>query len=233
MLDGAEPLRLEAWSRVNAVLMLGGFCVVLAIGRPWPASVIALLSFGALLAHGRKVWAAQLRAVLPNAVTALRVLVIAAVGIGLHRAPGLLVAALVLGVFALDAVDGWIARRAGTSSAFGAHFDMEADAFLILALDLELFARGQLGAWVLVPGLLRYSTVLCGAIVAPRAGDMPRSRFGSSACGLLVVGLMVAFVWPNAWGATAAAAGSALVTWSFARSFYDSYLRRPRAALTS
>jgi phosphatidylglycerophosphate synthase len=230
MVGETEPLRLEAWSRMNAVLMLAGVGVALAAGRPWPLSAIALLSFGALLARGRKVWAARLGAVLPNAVTAFRVGIIAAVGIGLHRGPGLLVAALVLGVFALDVVDGWLARRAGTSSAFGAHFDMESDAFLVLALGLELFARGQLGAWILVPGLLRYLTVLCGAIVAPRAGDMPRSRFGSTACGLLVTGLIAAFVWPNGWGAAGAAAGSSLVTWSFARSFYFSYLRRPSTA---
>jgi phosphatidylglycerophosphate synthase len=178
------------------------------------------------MAHGRGVWAAHLRAAWPNVVTALRVLVISAVGLGLHGAPGVLLAALVVLVFALDAVDGRFARRAGTTSSFGAHFDMEADAFLILALDLELWTRGQLGAWVLLPGLLRYLTVLGGTLISPRAGEMPRSRFGSSACGVLVITLIAAFIVPNPWATAVAAAGSALVVWSFARSFYGCYLRR-------
>src|SRR5262245_48079916 len=36
----------------------------------------------------------------------------------------------------LDGVDGWIARRTGTVSEFGARFDMEVDAFLILVLSV-------------------------------------------------------------------------------------------------
>ena len=35
---------------------------------------------------------------------------------------------------ALDGVDGWLARRSGIASAFGARFDMEIDALLILVL---------------------------------------------------------------------------------------------------
>ncbi|MGW0656803.1 CDP-alcohol phosphatidyltransferase family protein, partial [Streptomyces umbrinus] len=36
----------------------------------------------------------------------------------------------------LDAVDGKVARRTGSSSALGARFDMEVDAFLILVLSV-------------------------------------------------------------------------------------------------
>ena len=46
--------------------------------------------------------------------------------------PGL---ALVVVALALDWVDGQVARRTGTCSAFGARFDMETDAFLILVLS--------------------------------------------------------------------------------------------------
>lgn len=217
---------LEAWSRMHAVFMLGAVAGAVLIGRPWPVAVVASISFAVLMARGRGVWSAHLHAAWPNAITALRVLVISAVGLGLHGAPGVLLAALVALVFALDVVDGWLARRAGTTSSFGAHFDMEADAFLVIALDLELWTRGQLGAWVLVPGLLRYLTVLGGTLVSPRTGDMPRSRFGSRACGILVVTLIAAFILSNPWATVVAAAGSALVIWSFALSFYGSYLRR-------
>ena len=51
---------------------------------------------------------------------------------------------------ALDAVDGWVARRTGTVSALGARFDMEVDAFLILVLSG--YVAGSLGGWVLAIG---------------------------------------------------------------------------------
>jgi phosphatidylglycerophosphate synthase len=216
---------LESWSRVHAVLMLGASVAAIVVGKPWPLAAVALASFALLMARGRKVWANP-GATVPNAVTALRVALVATIGLALHGAPGMLLAALVGLVFALDVVDGWLARRAGTTSFFGAHFDMETDAYLVIALDVELWTRGQLGAWVLVPGLLRYLTVLGGTLVSQRAGDMPRSRFGSHACGILVTTLIAAFIVPNPWATAVAAVGSALVVWSFALSFYGSYLRR-------
>ena len=68
---------------------------------------------------------------------------------------GLAVPALVL-----DAVDGWLARRTRTATELGARFDMEVDAFLILALSV--FVSQQLGGWVLALGLMRYAYVAAG-----------------------------------------------------------------------
>ena len=56
---------------------------------------------------------------------------------------------------ALDFVDGWIARRTATESALGARLDGEIDAFLILALSVEV--APSIGAWVLAIGLARYA----------------------------------------------------------------------------
>ncbi|PZS18580.1 MAG: CDP-alcohol phosphatidyltransferase [Pseudonocardiales bacterium] len=70
-----------------------------------------------------------------------------------------LVALTVLALI-LDAVDGWVARRTGTVSAFGARFDMEVDAFLILVLS-GYVARST-GAWVLAIGAARYLFVAAG-----------------------------------------------------------------------
>jgi phosphatidylglycerophosphate synthase len=58
---------------------------------------------------------------------------------------------------ALDAVDGKVARRTGTSSPLGARFDMEVDAFLILVLSV--YVSLTLGAWVLAIGAMRYAFV--------------------------------------------------------------------------
>src|SRR4051812_46863303 len=55
---------------------------------------------------------------------------------------------------ALDAVDGWLARRTGTATTLGARFDGEVDAFLILALSV--YVAPACGAWVLAIGAARY-----------------------------------------------------------------------------
>ncbi|WP_340537787.1 CDP-alcohol phosphatidyltransferase family protein [Nocardioides sp. GXZ039] len=73
-------------------------------------------------------------------------------------------AAVLVGVSAvallLDAVDGYVARRTGTASAFGARFDMETDAFLIAVLSV--YVAPSLGWWVLAIGAMRYAYVALG-----------------------------------------------------------------------
>src|SRR5437762_12253949 len=64
----------------------------------------------------------------------------------------------------LDGVDGWLARQTGTSCAFGARFDLEVDALLIMALSVLAWTFGKAGAWVLASGLLRYVFVVAGWI---------------------------------------------------------------------
>jgi hypothetical protein len=55
---------------------------------------------------------------------------------------------------ALDAVDGWVARRTVTGS-LGAKLDGEVDAFLILVLSV--YVATGIGAWVLLIGAARYA----------------------------------------------------------------------------
>jgi phosphatidylglycerophosphate synthase len=61
---------------------------------------------------------------------------------------------------ALDAVDGWVARRSSTASKLGAQLDGEVDAFLILVLSVYV-ARSS-GAWVLAIGAARYAFLAAG-----------------------------------------------------------------------
>lgn len=56
----------------------------------------------------------------------------------------------------LDGVDGWIARRTKSHTRFGARFDMELDALLILLLCAGLLRLESLGFWVLLIGAMRY-----------------------------------------------------------------------------
>jgi phosphatidylglycerophosphate synthase len=65
----------------------------------------------------------------------------------------------------LDGVDGWVARRTGMASAFGARFDMETDALLIQVLAILAWQYGKAGPWVLISGLLRYLFVAAGWVL--------------------------------------------------------------------
>jgi phosphatidylglycerophosphate synthase len=204
-------------------------CAAAAIlGAPWPVGTAALASFAALLLQSRLAWATEARTVVPNTVTALRLAIVVAMGLLQRGAPGLAWAAAVGVIFALDYVDGWLARRANGTSAFGAHFDMETDALVVLVVDLELFLRGQFGPWILTAGLLRYAYVVCVALVPPKGGQQPRSTFGRNAFGTLVTGLVVALAWPGPVGTAGAVLGTVAVSLSFARAFQWSYFQKRR-----
>lgn len=74
--------------------------------------------------------------------------------------------ALAAGALVIDGLDGFAARRLGLASSFGARFDMEVDALLILVLSVIAFAVDKAGLWVIAGGLLRYIYV-AAAYVSP------------------------------------------------------------------
>lgn len=115
------------------------------------------------------------RAVLVCAVAGLAM---AVARLGSGGTAGLLVGPLVgLAAVALvlDGVDGLVARRTGTVSAFGARFDMEVDAVLILVLSLHV-AR-ELGAWVVAIGAARYLLFLAQRVWPWLCRGLPPSRW--------------------------------------------------------
>ena len=63
----------------------------------------------------------------------------------------------------LDFVDGRVARRTGTATAYGARLDAESDAFLILVLSV--LVAGSHGAWVLAIGGVRYAYAVAAALL--------------------------------------------------------------------
>jgi phosphatidylglycerophosphate synthase len=56
----------------------------------------------------------------------------------------------------LDGVDGAVARARDEASSFGARFDVETDAVLLLALSVTVPALGLAGWWAVAIGLMRY-----------------------------------------------------------------------------
>lgn len=117
----------------------------------------------------------------------------------------------------LDAVDGPLARRSGRTSPFGARFDMETDAFLILTLSVLVWRMDKAGAWVMASGALRYLFV-AGAWIWPWLnGDLPPSRRRQTVCVVQIVALILALtpVVPPSLSAPLSAAALALLVWSF------------------
>jgi phosphatidylglycerophosphate synthase len=164
-----------------------------------------------LRALGPADWVTLTRATLVGCVAALT-----ADSFRREASAGVLVAIAAL-AWVLDAVDGRVARRTGTSSVLGARFDMEVDALLILVLSV--YVARSVGAWVLAIGAMRYAFVVatwaCGWMRAPLPPRFWR-KFVAASQGIVLV-FAAADVLPNTLAVTALAVALALLVESFGR----------------
>jgi phosphatidylglycerophosphate synthase len=118
--------------------------------------------------------------------------------------------ALAAVALALDALDGRLARRLGLTSRFGARFDMEVDALLILILALLVWQSGRVDAWVLAIGLMRYGFVLAGRLCAWLRRPLLPSRRRQAVCAAQGMMLLVCLLPPVAPWLAGLTAGIAL-----------------------
>jgi len=113
----------------------------------------------------------------------------------------------------LDGADGWLARRTGMVSAFGARFDMEVDALLIQVLALLAWRWRKAGAWVLASGLMRYVFVVAGRMWPWMRRPLRQTFRAKAICILQIASLIIVLmpsVQPPASGIIAAIGLSAL-----------------------
>jgi phosphatidylglycerophosphate synthase len=120
---------------------------------------------------------------------------------------------------ALDVADGYVARRTGQVTAFGAVFDREADALFVLAVYVYLFVVNGLPSWVLVPGALPYLFRVVVALRRDRPPPEQRERLAPVLAGANFVVLLVALAAPPEPRLYVALASVALVGVSFLVSF--------------
>ncbi|MFI9245936.1 CDP-alcohol phosphatidyltransferase family protein [Streptomyces sp. NPDC053086] len=104
--------------------------------------------------------------------------------------PVTLLVALTAVALLLDGVDGKVARRTGTSTALGARFDMEVDAFLILVLSV--YVSTLLGPWVLLIGGMRYAFVAAARVAPWLTAPLPPSFARKTVAAIQGVCLLVA-----------------------------------------
>lgn len=157
-----------------------------------------------------------------NLVTTLRAALVAAIAAFVFEPPlpdiAWTAAAVGVLVAVLDGADGWLARRSGMASAFGARYDMEIDALLILLLAVLAWLHGKAGAWIVLAGAMRYLFVAAGYPWPWMHAPLPPSVRRKSVCVVQIVGLaliMVPLVIPPL-STTVAAVTLATLTWSFA-----------------
>jgi phosphatidylglycerophosphate synthase len=91
---------------------------------------------------------------------------------------------------ALDAVDGQVARRTGTTTPLGGRIDSETGAFLILVLSI--FVSQAYGSWVLAIGAARYALLLAGALMPWLAAPLPPRYWGKVVAAVQGIVLTVA-----------------------------------------
>ena len=187
----------------------------------WGVGLVSGWAATALLATGR-IRSGQ--PILPaDRVTLTRALLIAGVA-GLvadsSDRPLPLPAVVVLASVALvlDSVDGQVARRTGTTTPFGARFDGEVDAYLILVLSIAV--SRDYGGWVLAIGAARYVLLVAGWAVRWLAAPLPPRYWGKVVAAVqgIVLTVAVSGVLPRPVGMVAVGAALVLLTESFGRS---------------
>jgi len=188
-----------------AAKVAGAFMLGLVLARPLLRAHGPHASFGAanVVTLGRMAMAALLAGLLGEGVGAPLAVAVLAIGI-----PAL----------ALDGVDGWLARRSRMASAFGARFDMETDAALMLILSALAWQLDKAGAWILAAGLMRYAFVAAGWVWPWLRRALPPSMRRKTVCVVQIVALfaVIAPVVPYPASAMIGAASIAILAGSFA-----------------
>lgn len=221
-------------------IMIVAACAVLTDGLAGalvetPAVAVALMAFlagatVAVLGLSRGYPHAEFGAA--NAVTMVRlslVAVLAGVLAG-SGGGGWGMPAVALLALSLDGVDGWLARRSGLVSRYGARFDMEVDCGLALVLALLVLDGGKVGPWVLALGLARYAFWAAALALPWLDGPLPERRSRKAVCVVQIVALIAVSAPPvgEALAVAVAAGALAFVGWSFATDIR--HLHRARRA---
>lgn len=157
---------------------------------------------------------------LGNLTTVFRMtLVVALIAPLVEPASRWLIAVIALLALVLDGFDGWLARREGRVSDFGARLDMEVDSAVGVILALNIWAAGIIGPWILILGLPRYVFILAAQFFPWLNGQLPPSLARRVICVVQVsvlIGIMTP-IFPDWVVWFAFVVGSALLLWSFGR----------------
>jgi phosphatidylglycerophosphate synthase len=179
---------------VSAIVLAGSTLVLAAVaanaldlGSDYIVRSGAVFGIALAFVWSLSVWPARIEFFGPaNRITLLRVAMISLVAatLGEPSSVGLSWTIICVTTVALfvDGLDGRIARRTNSMSAFGARFDMETDAALILILSVLCWHFGKAGIWILAAGAMRYAFVLASYLFRWMRAPLPYSRRRQTVC---------------------------------------------------
>lgn len=196
---------------VTVGLGLAGAVVGLAAGWGMTALLTACRLRSAYKNPRPADWITLTRVVLTAGVTGL------VAASFLRSMPVTALVVLASAALALDAVDGQVARRTRTATPFGARFDAEVDAFLILVLSVEV--SRDYGGWVLAIGAARYALLFAGWALPWLAAPLPYRYWRKVVAAVVGIVLTVAAsgLLPRPVGMTAVGVALVLLAESFGR----------------
>ncbi|WP_224825643.1 CDP-alcohol phosphatidyltransferase family protein [Cognatishimia sp. MH4019] len=212
---------------------------VLALAAALPGTTAGSIGFSVVLFAGAAAMAGRFlqrdyhhdRLGLCNYVTLARLMLVCALSAHLLTGGGPSWAFFGLAVIALslDGVDGWLARKQGLTSEFGARFDVEVDSLLALTLAINAALTPEIGAAALLLGIPRYAFIAASYALPWMQRDLPE-RFSRKVVCVLQLAALIAMQAPLL-PATIAIALVPLVAvalvWSFALDIV--WLRRSRS----
>jgi phosphatidylglycerophosphate synthase len=130
---------------------------------------------------------------------------------------------LVASVVILDVVDGFLARKYQAESEFGRVFDMESDAFFVTCIGFYYYKTTDIGAILLLPGVLRYIYTLV-VWFGPQLNLIEKKRkYAAMLAGVNFVCLAVGVVSVGVAQSLILGLSILVVTCSFSISFFEYY----------
>jgi len=216
-IDSRAPL-----AALLSLAVLLGVCLGMAALLAFGTTAVPLAVFGvAVMIAGYGIHHSYPHSVLGacNCVTLARLAMVAFLAGALatpHASPWLVCAVAVV-AFVLDGADGWLARRSGLVSGFGARFDMETDAALGAVIALWLLLSGTSGPEILILGFMRYAFVAAAWAKPALRAPLPEAFRRKAICVVQIAALIILVfpLTPQIIALPVGVAAALLLCWSF------------------
>jgi len=219
---------------VGVAALVGAGEMLFGLGEAWVS--VALMTALFLCAVG--IGAVGLHRTYPhdrlglcNLITLGRLAIVCVLGVAIleARPPDPMLMSLAVLSLCLDGADGWMARRQGLASAFGARFDVEVDAAFALLLAIYAARVGVASPYVIVLGLPYYAFWIARSVFSWLNAPLP-DRFSRKAVCVAQIAVLIAVLVPGVPGSMSNAMVLGVIgalIWSFGRDIV--WLHRNRA----